>query len=215
MVTPLMLPSPWTERFALAITAALACQCTHGRAAEGASAAGSDATQPQDEVVRYCVSKLLPDVLAAHAPALGPACERPTQPIAVQLFEAGAHVGEAKGTASVRKKGLLAALKEFQVADDVAAKLAERAEVQVKKAENDADAEIPKALARLAADACLVAASARAIIDEGAACGSSAFETEEYQVEFARAYGAICQHTLQVDECARRAEIEYGRSPKE
>jgi hypothetical protein len=154
-------------------------------------------------------------VLAARGHDLGPTCEKAAQPIAVQLFEAGAHVGEKKGTASVRKRGLLLALKQFQVAADVAAKLVARAEIEVKKAESEADAEVPKALERLVGDACLVAASARAIVDEGAVCAATAFETEEYQVEFARAYGVICQHTLKAEECAERAQSEYAQTPKE
>jgi hypothetical protein len=200
--------------FAVAL-AALACHCARAPAPQGpaSGAAGAEARQESDEVVRQCVSTRLGAVLAEQAPKLGPTCGRPGDAMAKQLFEAGAYSGMLKGTARARQRGLLVAVKQFAVAEDVAAKIAARGDAEVKKADDEADAAMRTAIARIAGDPCVVQAVATAIAEEGARCGAASPDTDEYAVEFARAYGAICEHTVAADECARRADAEYRRAP--
>jgi hypothetical protein len=194
--------------------AALVSGCGR-RPAETVPGGAGGAPPARDEVVEVCASKRMPAVLAEQGSKLGPSCAKAPDAVVVQLFEAGAHLGVERGTAGIRRKGLAAAMKQFKVADDIAAKISARADGEVKKAEDDAAAEEPKAVARIAADPCLVSSVALAIVQEGARCGASALDTEEYRAEFARAYGGICEHTLTAAQCAQQADSEYASLPRE
>jgi hypothetical protein len=202
------------ERSALlAIHFVMAGACTHpgsGPPAGPASGSGGD----RDEVVRFCIDKAMPAALAEVAPQLGPPCDASAHGIAGKLFEAGARIGVTKGTARVHAAGLHAAAEQLQVAADVIAKIADRSREEEQKVARTADEDSAKAVERIAGGTCVPAAVARALVDDGSRCAASAFDTEQYEEEYARAFGAVCEHQLSATECSERAQAEYPRMPR-
>jgi hypothetical protein len=136
------------------------------------------------------------------------------RPLATQLYEAGVRIGVAQGTQRVHGAGLRAAAEQLSVAADVLAKIAEKTRKADEQAAADADAEMSRVSEKLAAGSCLAASAARVIVEKGARCGVAAYDTDEYQAEYARAFGSVCEHQLSQQECVRRAESEYARMPR-
>jgi hypothetical protein len=102
----------------------------------------------------------------------------------------------------------------MSVPADVTAKIADRTREEDEKAARSADDDAAKAVERIAGGTCIPAPVARAIVDQGSRCAASAFETDQYQEEYARAFGAVCEHTLSAAECVERAHAEYPRMPR-
>jgi hypothetical protein len=195
-------------RATLLVLASLAGACARAKA--GTDSARSPAAGPHEEVVRYCSGK---DAAAATA-SPGPGCDANGQPLARQLYEAGVRIGVGQGTQRIHGMGIRAAAEQLEVAADVRAKIAEKTRKADDQAAADADGEMTRVSEKLAAGSCLPAAAARAIVERGARCGMAAYDTDEYQTEYARAFGIVCEHQLSQEECLRRAESEYARMPR-
>jgi hypothetical protein len=192
-------------RASTAILATLAGACAHPKA--DTDPARTPAAHA--EVVRYCAGK---DAAAVAAPA--PGCDASGQPLATKLYEEGVRIGVAQGTQRIHGVGVRAAAEQLGVAADTQAKIAEKTHQADEKAAAEADAEMSRVSEKLAAGSCLTAPAARAIVERGARCGMTAYDTDEYQAEYARAFGNVCEHQLTQQECMRRAESEYARMPR-
>jgi hypothetical protein len=195
---------------AMAVALALACAQCASKASPPAGAAGA---APDDEIVRRCVATEMPGFLDALAGPVGQACATNARGAAIQMFKAGAHIGVLRGTAFMHAMGIRAAAEAFRV--DAAAKIVERTHAEEEKAGKTADEDMAKTAARLAAGTCIDAATARDFIDKAAHCASSAVDTEQYEEEYARGFGAVCEHILSPAECAERGESEYRRMRRE
>jgi hypothetical protein len=208
-MTLLALPK---EKAAVAMAVALACSGAHC-ARKASPPAGPGGPAADDEVVRLCVTRDMPAFLEALAGPVGQGCATSARGVAVEMFRAGAHIGVVRGTAVMHAVGIRAAADEFRV--DAAAKIIEHTRADEEKVTKTADEDMAKAVARLAAGTCIDAATAHDFMDKAAHCASSAFNTEQYEEEYARGFGAVCEHILSAPECAERAESDYKRIRRE
>jgi hypothetical protein len=197
-------------RLAIAVALTWACGgCAHKASPPARAAAAAD----DDEVVRQCVTQEMPGFLEALAGPVGAACARDARAVAIQMFRAGAHIGVVRGTTAIHGMGLRAAADGFHV--EAAAKIAERTHEDEQKAAKEADEEMSKTVARLATGTCVDAATALDFVSKAAHCGSFAYDTDQYQTEFARGFGAVCEHMLSAQECSERADSEFKRVRRE
>jgi hypothetical protein len=194
----------------LAIAVALTCGgCAHKTSPPAGAAGAAD----DDEVVRECMAQEMPRFLEALAGPVGAACARDAHAAAIQMFRAGAHIGVVRGTTVIHGMGLRAAAEEFHV--EAAPKIAERTHEDEEKAAKDADEEMSKTAARLATGTCIDATTALDFIDKAAHCGSFAYDTDQVQTEFARGFGAVCEHILSAQECFDRADSAFKKMRRE
>jgi hypothetical protein len=196
--------------YAIAVT--LLCGCAHKAAPSPNGTPGAESDR--EEVVRLCIDRQMPAAMAASARELGPDCSASSRDVAERLFKAGVRIGVARGTTAIHGAGLREAAAEFQAAADVSAKIADRTRADEEKATKSAEEETAKAVGQVPAGSCVAPAAARALVEAGSHCGSTAFETDAYQAEYARAFGAVCEHQLSLQECVQRAEAAYGRTPR-
>ncbi len=210
-----MTPSLPRKRLAIATIFALSCACSRKPAAAPAAAPAGAAHQ---EVVQYCAGRDLAPALGSLGSEVGSTCDPrdpSAQALAKELFEAGVRIGAERGNVRVRGAGIRAGSEQVSIAADIAAKIADRAREADEKAAKTADEELTKTVERAAAgSACLPPPAARAVAEKGVRCGSAAYDTDEFQAEFAHAFGGICEHQHSQEDCLQRADTEYKRMPR-
>mgnify|MGYP001216248596 CR=1 FL=1 len=196
--------------YAIAIALLGACARKAAPPSNGTPGAESD----REEVVRLCIEHRMTGAIAEAAQQMAGDCSASSREVAQRLFKAGVRIGVARGTTAIHGIGLRAAAAEFQVAADVSAKIADRTREDDEKATKSAEEETSKAVVQFASGSCIAPAAARALVEAGSRCGSTAFDSDAYQAEYSRAFGAVCEHQLSVQECVQRAEAAYARMPR-